>query len=101
MNPASPDMQQRTTGLTEAEARQRLAAEGANELPAGVRRSPLRIVLEVVREPMFALLLGAGVVYLVLGDWREALALLAFACLSVGIAVVQQGRSERVLEALQ
>ena len=51
------------TGLGEAEARQRLAADGPNELPSAGPRRPWRIALEVLREPMFGLLL-AGVAYL-------------------------------------
>jgi P-type Ca2+ transporter type 2C len=89
------------TGLTEAEAKASLAAEGPNELPRAKRRSPLRIILDVLREPMLALLLAGGVVYLLLGNREEALILLAFACLSVGITVVQEARTERVLEALR
>ncbi len=50
---------------------------------------------------MFGLLLAAGVLYAVLGDLTEALVLLAFATLSVAIAVIQQGRSERVLDSLR
>ena len=50
---------------------------------------------------MFGLLLGSGLIYLLLGDRIEALILLVFASLSVGIAVVQETRSERVLEALR
>ena len=50
---------------------------------------------------MFALLLGAGAVYLVLGDMTEAAMLLAFATISVSITVVQETRSERVLDALR
>ncbi|MGH8181789.1 MAG: cation-transporting P-type ATPase, partial [Steroidobacteraceae bacterium] len=88
-------------GLTAREAAQRLRAEGPNELPELERRTTLRIVLEVVREPMFALLLGAGVLYLLLGSHGEALVLFAFACFSVAIAIIQEGRSERVLEALR
>ncbi|MDZ4087857.1 MAG: cation-translocating P-type ATPase [Tabrizicola sp.] len=88
-------------GLTQAEATARLAAEGPNELPKAKRRSPLRIILDVLREPMLALLLAGGVVYLLLGSREEALILLAFACLSVGITVVQEARTERVLEALR
>ena len=61
----------------------------------------LRIIGDVLREPMFALLLGAGVIYLVLGDLTEALMLLVFATISVSITVVQELRSERVLEALR
>ncbi len=50
---------------------------------------------------MFALLLGAGAVYLLLGDLKEAVILFLFACTSVGIAVVQEARTERVLESLR
>ena len=88
-------------GLTEAEARARLEVEGYNELPSADRRTPFRIVAEVMREPMLALLIGGGVVYLALGDLKEALILLAFATLSVVITVVQETRTERVLEALR
>src|SRR5262245_2139872 len=89
------------TGLTEAEAQARLVAEGPNELPQPERRTPLRIVLEVLREPMFALLLGGGFIYLLLGDFKEALILLVFAIMSLAITVIQETRTERVLEALR
>ena len=79
----------------------RLRRDGPNALPGAARRSLLRLVFDVVREPMFALLLGAGALYLVLGDLAEALLLLAFALLSVGIAVVQEARTERALDALR
>jgi Ca2+-transporting ATPase len=98
---AMNDQQQRFQGLSAAEAAARLLSEGPNELPRAHRRGPIRIVLEVLREPMLALLLGAGLVYLALGDTGEALILLAFACLSVAITVVQEARTERVLEALR
>ena len=88
-------------GLSEADVQVRLRTEGYNELPRGERRTPLRIVLEVLREPMLALLLGGGAIYLVLGDLKEALILLAFATMSVLITVVQETRTERVLEALR
>ena len=88
-------------GLSDAEAQVRLRIEGYNELPRPDRRTPLRIVLEVLREPMLALLLGGGAVYLALGDLKEALILLVFATLSVLITVVQETRTERVLEALR
>src|SRR5664279_2316480 len=88
-------------GLSEADAQTRLKTEGYNELPRPNRRAPLRIILEVMREPMLALLLGGGVIYLALGDLKEALILLAFATMSVLITVVQETRTERVLEALR
>lgn len=87
-------------GLGEEEAASRLKAEGYNELPRHGHRTALAIVLEVLREPMLALLLAGGAIYLLLGNPHEALILLAFASASVVITVVQETRTERVLEAL-
>ena len=89
------------TGLTAAEAASRLQAEGFNELPRAERRTWVRILVEVLREPMLALLLAGGLIYLALGDQTEAIILLAFATTSVVITVVQETRTERVLEALR
>ena len=89
------------TGLSSGEAARRLAADGPNALPEQGQRSVFRIVGEVVREPMLALLLGGGALYLLLGDLTEALILLAFATFSIVITVVQETRTEHVLEALR
>lgn len=89
------------TGLTSAEVQVRLATDGPNELPRAGRRSTLKIVGGVLREPMLALLLGGGALYLVLGDLTEALILLAFATFSVVLTVVQETRTEHLLEALR
>jgi len=88
-------------GLRESDVQAKLKVEGYNELPRPDRRTPLRIIFEVVREPMLALLLAGGVIYLALGDLKEALILLVFATMSVVITVVQESRTERVLEALR
>ncbi len=95
--PASPIVD----GLTSLDAEARLQSEGANELPRENRRTPLRIVLEVLREPMLLLLLGGGTLYLVFGSLSEALVLLFFATFSIVITVVQETRTEGVLEALR
>jgi Ca2+-transporting ATPase len=89
------------TGLTAAAAAAMLAREGHNDLPAARRSSPLVVAREVAREPMFVMLLGAGALYALIGDLGEALMLMLFATISVSIAIIQRGRSERVLEALR
>ena len=89
------------TGLSNAEASARLAREGFNELPRSEQRTAWRILLEVLHEPMLLLLLVGGGIYLVLGDTNEALILLVFACLTIVISVVQENRSEHVLETLR
>ncbi|MBN8829493.1 MAG: cation-translocating P-type ATPase [Sphingomonadales bacterium] len=94
--PASPHQ-----GLSAAQARERLERDGPNELPRPDLRTPLRIALDVVREPMLAMLLGAGGVYLLLGDTAEALILMVFAGFSIAVTIVQEARTENVLEALR
>jgi Ca2+-transporting ATPase len=91
----------RVTGLTSAEAAARLKAEGYNELPSSERRGMLGIALEVIRQPMFALLIAGGLVYLLLGELEESIILLVLALLSVAITIVQETRSENVLETLR
>ncbi|MEQ1740494.1 MAG: HAD-IC family P-type ATPase [Methyloglobulus sp.] len=88
-------------GLSAAMAAERLKEDGYNELPMPDQRGFLRILFEILRQPMFALLLGGGIVYLLLGDRTEAIMLLLFACFSVIITIVQESRSEHVLEALR
>lgn len=88
-------------GLSDSEAAARLRTDGPNELPRGEQRTAVKIIVDVLREPMLAMLLGGGGIYLLLGDAKEAAILLVFACLSVLITVVQETRTERVLEALR
>ena len=88
-------------GLTEAEAARRLNEFGPNELPSREHRNFFRIAGDVVRQPMFALLLAGGSIYFVLGEPLDATVLLIFASVSAGISIVQESRSERVLEALR
>ena len=88
-------------GLSEQEAARRFKADGPNEIPSLGRRGVLAILFGVLSEPMFALLLGAAVIYLTLGEATEAIALSLFATFSVSIALVQEIRSERVLAALR
>jgi len=88
-------------GLTEAEARARLAADGPNELPDPDRRSRARIVLDALSEPMSALLVGGGVLYFLLGDTTEAIVLFLFTTLSISITVVQEARTEKILDTLR
>jgi Ca2+-transporting ATPase len=89
------------TGLSSAEAADRLRADGPNELPAGRRRTVWTGLIDVVREPMTALLIGCGAIYFVLGDRQEALMLVGFVLLIVGITLVQERKTERAVEALR
>ena len=89
------------SGLGENEAHLRLEKQGPNELPVQKKRSLLAIVLEVVREPMFIMLIVAGGLYLLLGDSGEALMLLGFVFVVMAITIIQSRRTERALDALR
>jgi Ca2+-transporting ATPase len=89
------------SGLSEKDAAERLSRDGYNELPSMKKRSIFAITFDVVREPMFLLLIAAGGLYLVLGDLEEALMLLAFVFVIIGITLYQERRTERALEALR
>jgi len=88
-------------GITEPEARRRLEAEGYNELPSSRKPGLLSIALSVVREPMFLLLIAAGGLYLLLGDLEEALLLLSFVFVIMGITFYQERKTENALAALR
>ncbi len=88
-------------GLTEQEALERLAQDGFNELPVAKKRTILHILLEIVREPMFLMLIACGLFYLLLGDREEALMLMGFVFVIIGITFYQEQKTERALEALR
>ena len=89
------------TGLTEQEAVRRLRQEGYNELPEAGRRHIFGVLLDVLREPMLLLLIVAGTIYLFVGDFREALVLLASVLVIIAITVYQEQKTERTLAALR
>ena len=89
------------TGLTDAEAGRRLQKYGPNVLPSGHQLSLFSIVLGTLKEPMLLLLLSTGLVYLLVGDRREAIAILVSIFIVIGISTTQKHRTERTLEALR
>ncbi len=89
------------SGLGEEEARARLQQEGPNEIPAQAQRSFFAIVFEVVREPMFLMLVAAGVLYLFTGERADTVMLLGFVFVVMAITIVQERRTEHALEALR
>ncbi len=99
--PSTHDNSGSPQGLTQVEAAARLQAEGYNELPTAKARNFLRTLWEILREPMILLLVGAGVLYLFLGELRDALVLLASIGLIIGIDLYQQRKTEHALEALR
>ncbi len=95
------NLQQPISGLTVKEVSDKLQKEGYNELPSQKKQSALQIFFNVVREPMLLLLLGSGAIYLFLGETKDAIMLLTFVFVVVGITFYQERKTERALEALK
>lgn len=93
--------QRNLDGLSPLDATERLRLEGPNELVSPLNRSLHDIALEVLREPMFLLLIAGGAIYLLLGDIHEALVLLSSVSVILIITIYQERRTERALAALR
>ncbi len=87
-------------GLSEKEAKERLARLGPNLILQNRTRTILHIVKDTLREPTFVLLLVAACLYLVFGDIGQGLFISAGAIASLGLVIFQESRSERALQAL-
>src|SRR4030067_75101 len=89
------------TGVSEEDAARKINEEGFNELPSQKKHSIFVIFINILFEPMLLLLLVSGLIYLVLGELNDALMLLFFVIVVVGITFYQERKSERALDALK
>jgi Ca2+-transporting ATPase len=92
---------QQIESLSETEASKRLKEEGFNELPQQKKLGFLNILWNVIREPMLLLLIISGTIYIFLGDIKDALMLMTFVFVVIGITFYQERKTERALEALR
>ncbi len=89
------------SGLSKIEASERLKTHGYNELPSGKSKNIWRIAFEVMKEPMFILLITCGVLYMMLGDYKEGSILLSTIFVTIFITFYQYQKTEKALEALR
>ncbi len=88
-------------GLTEAEVVHNRALHGMNTLRWYAKKRIGHLLWEVVKEPIFLLLMAACVLYFVLGDYTEGWLMVVAIGFVMAIEVAQEFRSERALEALR
>ena len=88
-------------GLTASEAARRLTTNGPNELIESAARSPWAIVWEQITATMVVILIVAAVVSAALGDFKDAVAILAIVVLNAVIGFQQDFRAERAIAALK
>ncbi len=88
-------------GLTEGEARERLALHGPNLLPEGRKRGPLAMFVGQFRDFMILILIAAAIVSGLLGHVADSVVILVIVVLNAVIGFVQEYRAERALTALK
>jgi Ca2+-transporting ATPase len=91
----------RAQGLTSAEAEARLQRYGFNELREAPRPGLLARLLNQFRSFVVIILIVASILSLFLGDFIEAVAIIAIVILNAILGVVQEARAEEALAALK
>ena len=89
------------SGLDDAEVARRQAQFGPNELIERGVKSPWKILWEQLTAVMVVVLIVAAVVSALLGDWLDAIVILAIVVLNAIFGFVQEYRAERAMAALK
>ena len=88
-------------GLTDEEVQHSHQKFGFNQLKQIEKNSWLKLLFDILREPMLILLIIIAVIYLAVGNYGEALFMLAAIILVSGISFYQDNRSQKALEELE
>ncbi|WP_150301818.1 cation-translocating P-type ATPase [Pseudomonas profundi] len=88
-------------GLTAAEAAERLAQYGPNELGAANARPWWRRLLAQFQNVLIYVLLVAALVTALLGHWLDTSVILAVVLLQAVVGIVQEGKAEQALAAIR
>jgi P-type Ca2+ transporter type 2C len=88
-------------GLTNEEAARRLAEHGPNELQDRGVKSAWRVLWEQLTSAMVIVLIVAAVVSALLGDWKDAAAILVIVVLNALLGFRQEHKAEKAMAALK
>jgi magnesium-transporting ATPase (P-type) len=88
------------TGLTAAEAKDRLERHGPNELQRRRGEGILSLLWKQLAQPLIYVLLGASAVTALLGHWIDTGVILGVVLVNAAVGFVQEYRASRAIEAL-
>ncbi|SMH48392.1 plasma-membrane calcium-translocating P-type ATPase [Rathayibacter oskolensis] len=88
-------------GLSTAEATRRLTAHGPNALPPERTPNPVLTFLRQFHDVLIYVLLASAIVTFVVGDWIDAVVILAVTVINAIVGVVQAGRTQRALDGIR
>jgi Ca2+-transporting ATPase len=88
-------------GLNPSEVIESRKQFGINELEYKERKRYIQLLLDVLKEPMFLLLLTCGIIYFIIGEFSEAVILLFWVIMVVFITFYQYSKAEKALAELK
>ncbi|MCJ1697930.1 HAD-IC family P-type ATPase [Rathayibacter caricis] len=88
-------------GLSTTAAARRLAAHGPNALPPERAPNPVLTFLRQFHDILIYVLLASAIVTFVVGDWVDAIVILAVTVINAIVGVVQAGRTQRALDGIR
>ncbi len=88
-------------GLSAAEAKARLAQYGPNKLIEAEGISFWQLLIEQFKDYLVLLLVGSALISLLLGEYVDAIAIIAIVIVNAILGVIQEWRAEQSLQALK
>ncbi|KAG4069908.1 hypothetical protein HA402_006756 [Bradysia odoriphaga] len=88
-------------GLSVAEAAARLHAAGPNTLPEPPRKPAVLRFLAHFNDTLIYILLGAGAIKAIMGDWLDFWVIITVAVINAVIGYLQEGRAEKALAGIR
>lgn len=88
-------------GLTNYEVAASREKYGYNRIDAAQKNSWVELLIDIVKEPMLILLFAISAIYVIIGDYGEALFMFLAIVAVSAISLYQDNRSKKALEALE
>ena len=95
------DSKKNITGLSDLEVLESAKKFGTNSVEHQKKNHFLNSILDIVKEPMFLLLLTATSIYFITGDYGDGIFMAIAIIFVVAISVFQESRSRNAIEALK
>lgn len=89
------------TGLSEEELNQSRNKHGYNQAAKLKKETWYIMLLDILKEPMLLLLIAVSIIYVIVGNYSEALFMFGAIIVVSGISFYQDNRSKKALEALE
>ena len=89
------------SGLTEAELKTSREKFGFNQAENTIKSAWYTLLFDILKEPMLLLLIAVSVIYVMVGNYSEALFMFGAIIAVSGISFYQDNRSKKALKALE